>query len=404
MGRFFAGAAKVEITPPRLGIRMGGHAVNRRSVGVRDPLFAHALAIRTDEDVPLVLVSLDLVGLMHGFVEKIRDRVPELDRRRVWICTTHTHDAPDTIGFWGPMIAEVPLRSGLDHDYMDFAIDRTAEAIRLAVSDQRPAKLRAARLVAPRVGWTRNVRDEAQKDDAVEILHAQDRQGATIALVYHYACHPEFMGHHNRWISAGWPGVANATLEGRLGGTAFLLQNALGGMVTGAVSRDDGAFDPQVGQPFAQRLGRWVGEAILDALPGAKAVRATSIKTAHRSFDAQVTNRLFRLCGHLNIFPRWMLGAQGDTVRTEIDVARFGSVTMATVPGEALPEVGFAFKARLGAAHPWVVNLGNDELGYLLSPEAWRDPRYEYERSMSIGASIVPELQRYLNDLLDEVQ
>jgi len=398
-----AGAARAEITPQRMGLRMGGHAVNRTAVDVRDPLYARAVAMSTGDE-PLVIVSLDLVGLMRGFVEKIRDRVPELPRDRVWICCTHTHDSPDTIGFWGPMIREVPLRSGLDADYMEFLIGRTVEAIKQATANMASAQLEAAGVVTPSTGLSRNVRQECLKDDEIQIMHLRHPRGPTIAVLYNYACHPEFFGHHHRRLSAGWPGVTNATLEHNLGGVALLVQNALGGMVTGAVSRDDGAFDPMEGTPFVTVLGRSIAEFVQQGLQlEAKTVEVDRIETEHVGFDIQVTNRLFLLAAWLNVVPRWMLQNR-NTLTTEVNIARLGPITMATLPGEALPEVGFAVKHLLDSQYPWVLNLANDELGYLLLDNHWDDPRYEYECSMSVGRKITTMLLDRLANILSSGQ
>lgn len=399
MASLSAGTAKIDITPPTMGLRLGGHAVNRRAVGVRDRLFARALAVSVDGGPPLVIASLDLVGLMRGYVEQIRDRVGELPRERVWVCTTHTHDSPDTIGFWGPMIAEVPLHTGRDENYLRLVVDRTAEAIGRAVANLQPARLTVGTFAAPTEGWTRNVRAPGRKDDTVYAMRLTTPGGEGIGVLYHYACHPEFLGHTNRWISAEWPGVTGALLERRLGGVALLVQGSLGGMVTGAVSRDDGAFDPVVGQPFVPRLGRWVADAVLQAIETGESCAVDALRVARRVFPVSVDNRLLALCGIFDIFPRWML--DGRHVQTEMAVARLGPVTLITVPGEALPEVGFALQEKVGG-QAWVLNLANDELGYLLSPRAWRDDTYVYERAMSVGPTIVPQLEQHLADLLAE--
>lgn len=397
-----AGAAKVEITPQRLGLRLGGHAVNRRAVGVHDPLLARVVAL-SDGSAPLVIAALDLVGLMRGWVEKIRDRLPDLDRTRIWVCTTHTHDGPDTLGFWGPMIAGVPLRSGLDAEYQEFVIDRTVQAVREAVEALEPARLTAATVQTPAVGLSRNVRQEGLKDDSVQIIRLVDRRGRGLAFLYNYACHPEFMGHHNKLISAGWPGVTSARLERRFGGVALLLQNALGGMVTGAVSRDDGAFDPMVGQPFVRRMGLALAEEIIRGMrENNQPIEVDAIRTAQRVFFLPVENRLFRLAARLNVFPRWMMSPTRE-IQTEVNLARLGPIGIATLPGEALPDVGFAVKQKLGARYPWVAALANDELGYLLSPECWRDARYSYEKSMSIGGGAVPIILGHLDQLLQQM-
>ncbi len=400
MNRLLAGAAKVDITPEKMGLRLGGHAVNRVAVGVRDPLYARAVAL-SDGGAPLVLVGLDLVGLMRGYVEKIRARLPQYAPHRLWVCCTHTHDAPDTIGFWGPMIREIPLRTGLDAEYMDFLIERVATAIEEAVNDLSPAAATAAHVLTPSIGLTRNVRQEGMKDDEIQILQLTSLAGPVIATVYNYACHPEFFGHHHRRISAGWPGVANERLERMFGGTALLLQNALGGMVTGATSRDDGAFEPRVGAPFVGQLGRRIAEYVECGLrENARPIKVETIATEHAAFLLPIENKVFRLAARLNIFPRWMLGQDKKSVITEVNIARLGPVVMATLPGEALPEVGFVVKQMLGAPYPWVLNLACDELGYLLPESHWRQRNYRYEQAMSPGSQTVPLIFEKLKELL----
>jgi len=400
INRLTAGAAKVEITPTRMGLRLGGHAVNRVAAGVRDPLYARALALSAG-DAPLVLVALDLIGLMRGYVEKIRDRVPDLDRRRIWICCTHTHDSPDTIGFWGPMIHEIPLRCGLDGPYMEFLQEQVSGVISKAVRNLKPARLAAASIKTPSNGLSRNVRQEGYKDDEIQVMHLRDSRESTLALAYHYACHPEFLGHYNRMISAEWPGVTSRLLEQKFGGVALCLQNALGGMVTGAVSRDDGAFDPVVGQPFVSQLGCAIADYVELALKKkSRVVEVNVIRTSQADFTLEVANRLFRIAARMKVFPPWMLENDRRSVRTEVNIARLGELTLATVPGEALPAVGFEIKKLLNSPFPWVVNLANDELGYLAPKSYFNDPCYEYECSMSVNPEAAPRIIEELRALM----
>jgi hypothetical protein len=80
-------------------------------------------------------------------------------------------------------------------------------------------------------------------------------------------------------------------------------------MVTGAVSRDDGAFEPRAGAPFVGRLGRRVAEYVECGLrENGRPIKVDTIVTEHAAFLLPIENRMFRLAARLNIFPRWMLG------------------------------------------------------------------------------------------------
>ena len=119
---------------------------------------------------------------------------------------------------------------------------------------------------------------------------------------------------------------------------------------TGATSRDDGAFEPRVGAPFVGQLGRRIAEYVECGLrENARPIKVETIATEHAAFLLPIENKVFRLAARLNIFPRWMLGQDKKSVITEVNIARLGPVVMATLPGEALPEVGFAVKQMLGA-------------------------------------------------------
>jgi len=78
---------------------------------------------------------------------------------------------------------------------------------------------------------------------------------------------------------------------------------------------------------------------------------------------------------------------------------RLGSVTIATFPGEALPEVGLAIKAALPGEHRLLCCLGCDEIGYVLEPGMFERKHYAYEQTMSMGRGTAPLLMQALADL-----
>ncbi len=403
MGTLMAGAARADITPKKMGIRMGGHAVNRKAHAVKDPLMSRALYI-SDGHEEFALVSLDLVGLMKHFVDRIRSRVPGISPDHILICSTHTHDSPDTIGYWGPMIFEVPLRSGLDPEYMEYMMDQAARSILMAKEAAVPARLRAAGATAPAEGLNCNVREAGLKDDEVQILEFVDLRGRTIAMVSNYPCHPEMLGHGNRLISAEFLTPLHARLEARFGGVSLFFQNALGGMITGAPALDDGSFDPDVGEAFNEVLAKGLAGVIIRGLEeGARPVEVERIRFAHREIRLPVDNWKFRLVARLRIIPAEAMDRRQWTVTSEVNLLDLGEVRIATCPGEVLPALGFEIKRTLAAPFPLVVCLGCDELGYILPETSFSDPLYRYERSMSLGPGTGPELLEAVRVLVEEV-
>ena len=111
------GWASRDITP-RVPVALRGQFNLRIATRVEDPLTLTALAIEADGE-QAVIVSLDVVAVdqivLDGVRETLRERLPELDPRKVIISATHTHT--------GPYCSEA---RGLqkDSDYMDEILAR----------------------------------------------------------------------------------------------------------------------------------------------------------------------------------------------------------------------------------------------------------------------------------------
>src|SRR5262245_48154219 len=94
---FEAGAARVKITPEG-PIRMAGYA-NRTSPseGVRDDLWAKALAIRDERGRLTVILTADIVGIRGAMSDRIAAQLKQrhgIERARVMLNCSHTHSGP----------------------------------------------------------------------------------------------------------------------------------------------------------------------------------------------------------------------------------------------------------------------------------------------------------------------
>lgn len=395
-----AGAACRDITPAQNGLWLAGHDRTRKSRGIRDPLCVRTLYL-SDGRVAVSLSCLDLVGLRKIHVDQIRRRVTSVPPERNLIFTTHTHDAPDTIGYWGPRLAGVfPLRTGIDPAYLERVQSETAACIEEAREGAVPARVAAACAEAP-ADLTRNVRRPGFKEDRVLILHFRDLEGRTIATASNYPCHPEMLGHDNLEVSAEFPTDLHRVVEARLGGVSVFFQQALGGMVTGGAARDDGSFDRRRGEPFIRFLGETLGTLIVEALEGqAEPLRLPEgIRFQRREFRFPLENRKLRLAARLGLIPAHPEELQAGALTTETSLLEFGPVRLVTVPGEALPELGFHIQAILNCRYPFVLCLGCDELGYILPARYRKDPAYRYENSMSAGPELADILLEHIRQM-----
>ena len=153
----YAGAAKVDITPPT-GYRTDGWATNDRAVGTWTRLYARALVLELDGR-KVALVTTDLVGATGGLIKEatalVRDR--GFSESNVLVSGTHTHSGTGQFSNFGELNAGFPSAKQLLTNFQQFAdfalggppdtqvytflIHRVALAIRLADQNLGPAAL-----------------------------------------------------------------------------------------------------------------------------------------------------------------------------------------------------------------------------------------------------------------------
>src|SRR5207237_9530600 len=63
-----------------------------------------------------------------------------------------------------------------------------------------------------------------------------------------------------------------------------------------------------------------------------------------------------------------------------------GNAQILTIPGEALPNIGFYLKRKMHGQHNLLFGLTNDAFGYILTKVDFNSfPRYEYVSRTSLG-------------------
>ena len=81
---------------------MAGFDNKRAANGIHDDLWARTCII-DDGSTRIAIVALDAIGFFHDEVIDIRRRIsPDAGITYTIITSTHTHEAPDLMGLWGP--------------------------------------------------------------------------------------------------------------------------------------------------------------------------------------------------------------------------------------------------------------------------------------------------------------
>jgi hypothetical protein len=69
-----------------------------------------------------------------------------------------------------------------------------------------------------------------------------------------------------------------------------------------------------------------------------------------------------------------------------VNLVNLGNAQILTIPGEALPNIGFYLKRKMKGRHNLLFGLTNDAFGYILTKVDFKSfPRYEYVSRTSMG-------------------
>ncbi|MDQ2903939.1 MAG: hypothetical protein M3Y81_10335 [Chloroflexota bacterium] len=365
------GAARADISPQQ-PVYLGGYGFGpvRLSTGVLQPLFVRALAVRSLDNLPghtLVFAALDSQGYFAAYqsgpygIADMRATLATrlgIPVRNIIIASTHSHAAPDTVGFWG----------GVPDSYLARVHDQTISAISQAVAALAPAQLRVgtvsiAGYTASFPGWG--------TDSELRVLQAVSRDGKhTLATLVNVSVHPTALGAGNLKAAPDWPGVTADTLEAQLGGTAIIMIGALGHTWPG--SPDTGAA-PEDRTMAYQLYGAFIAQRAVDALHSARVIDQPTLCAADHTFREVDSSapllfglQLLGRSGHERI----MRSLQSpyfvppDVLGVEVETLRIGDVFFFAAPVEAYPSLLAALRSQVHASAYFFLGLANDQLGY----------------------------------------
>jgi hypothetical protein len=96
-------------------------------------------------------------------------------------------------------------------------------------------------------------------------------------------------------------------------------------------------------------------------------------------------------------------GADTDHVTTQLNLVNLGNAQILTIPGEALPNIGYYLKRKMRGEHNLLFGLTNDAFGYILSKEDFDSfKRYAYVTRTSLGERTCETLERDALSLIEE--
>lgn len=374
-----AGAAKRVITPNPLLPISGGIGTPKKSTQKKGELFARAFVLEKG-DTRIAIVNVDNLGWSSALGDRSRTLIKGIPPENVLIGATHTHSAPDAYGF--------PDENGRHHadlDYLEWCVRQIADAVNEAVKNLQPAALKinvaeakgkiaynyyAPQLYDPRCGVVQAIGSSGKNKDKV------------IATLVNYAIHPEVLGSGQGILSPDLCGPLYDRIESKVGGVALFMNGAQGGMVTADVRLDNGKEANTWEECI--RIGNLLADEALRIVAEAKVQPDPELFCASREVTFPIDSEMLRYI--LANAPIKMESARNDSISTNLNFLRIGSAKVLTIPGEALPNIGYYLKRKMHTDHAFLFGLTNDAFGYILTKEDFNSfKRYDYVSRTGLG-------------------
>jgi neutral ceramidase len=398
-----AGFASAEITPPvglpmsgypdvRLDLEwtpdaMKGYAGRRRQVsrGVNDPLLATALALEAD-GARAVVVGLDTLAVDGAFTASVREALAAhgVAPEHVMLCASHTHAGPDLFAWWEGTDEAAPVEQTRD------GVVRAAVE---ALERLEPAELSFGEGSLDYVSVNR--RDEAGGpiDPRVAVLRATSPDsGATIALLVSFACHPVTLDYANLLFSADYVAPFRETLSAAFAGAGVVFVNGAAGNLNPArfpYEQRANIYIPQTLENFpvhwggfadAGRLGRTLAGEALQAAERATPIAAAPIRgrLGAAKLPLKEPDDLERFLEFMSFREPYRDSLRGRSeLATEVQLLDLGGLRIFALPGEPFVELGLELARRGGADRVVVTGFANDDVRYVMTPDAYVAGQYE---------------------------
>jgi hypothetical protein len=203
--------------------------------------------------------------------------------------------------------------------------------------------------------------------------------------------HPEVLGNDVGIISPDLVGPLCERIESQVGGVALFMNSAQGGMVTADNRNLDKPRDSQRGYWNDSRS--WEECPRIGHLMASEALRL--VKDAPEQKDPSLVCRSTVVRFPVESPAMWAVvlhsplkyrHGEDRSIQTRINLVNLGDAQILTIPGEALPNIGFYLKRKMHGRHNLLFGLTNDAFGYILTKVDFASfPRYEYVSRTSLG-------------------
>ena len=410
---FRAGASSVDITPGK-GVPLGGFGGPPRRIftlvnmpahlaaavgfcydpmpgdaaslfepnkGKHDPLTARTLVLANDK-TKAAFIKIDAIGVSRGLRDDLEKEAKNLGipKENLIVLGTHSHSGAGAVSkqkIW-ELIALDCFHKGTYQKMLAGII----KSLKTAHANLTPAVIGFGSAQETRASENRMIKN-GKVDTELGLIKVQDATtGKPIAALINFAVHGTCLGASNMLFSADLMGYAEGALEKQLGGGVAIFTNG----AEGDVKPSSG------GWTGAAKVGGYLAETAAKLWTSTKTKTWIEIAGAYGDvkFPKPTFNGCMPLFGTKTTICDLLPG-----VKIPLDLfmshylpfgaLRLDDVVFATIPGEAITDVGLAVKAagkKKGFRLTFVVGLANDFMGYVVNEKEYGLGEYESQATM----------------------
>ena len=439
---FRVGVATVDITPP-MGIGMAGYYHERGADGVLDPLQSKAMVLESSGE-RVAFVTLDIISITRTITDEARlqiEKATGIKGSHVMISATHAHTGPE-LANRSKRSSDMGGQKELSIQYTQELPEKIAQSVILANKNLQSAQISMAKGRCDNLGYNRRyfmrdgsvgwnpgklnpniVMPAGPNDPEVGILYVE-QPGAvgpekSIATYVNFAMHPDTTGGSK--ISADWPGALGRVLGGYHGSMHMTL---VANGTCGNINHLDFAWKWRNGGATEQnRIATILGAAVFQAYKNLIPVKPMILRgnqefvelalpeiTRQQVDDAQQivqTTKNDQGANFMKLVKAYRLldidERKGKPYRVEVQVIALGQdIAWVSLPGEVFVELGLSIKKRSPFAQTFVIELANENIGYIPDRRSYAEGNYEPESARCApgsGEKLVDSAVKMLNEL-----
>ncbi len=396
-----AGFAQVKITPPGPMWMSGYSSRTGPSEGTEIELWTKAAVLQPAVGKPLVLVSLDLVGIDRDTSIEIVDRILERDRLprgNVAISVSHTHCGPVVGTNLTSMYFYDDAQSKLVKAYTEALPGLVLKAVNDAYSAMEPVTLSWATGTS---GFAVNRRENKEADvpmlrekgllkgpvdHDVPVLAARDVKNKLKGVVFGYACHATVLS-YMKW-SGDYPGFAMLDVEKANPG-AIAMFFAGCGADQNPLPRREVALAKKYGKQLADSVNAVLAKPMTPLSAQSAAVYREielplkEVPTREELIRQSMAKDKYIAARAKLLLKQLAAGKEIPSVYPyPIQAWRLGKdLTLVTLGGEVVVDYSLRLKKELGG-NLWVMGYANDVMAYIPSARVLKEGGYEGASSM----------------------